>query len=217
MTLRQFGRFAAFTLIELLVVIAIIAVLAGLLLPAITRARERGRQAKCSANVRQIVAGLHMYAQDNHRRLPTITGFCSLGGKTGSSAAYGGATLAEQRPLYRYLPDAGLFQCPSDRGSKEAGLANVFEACGSSYCFPYQDQAGIKAANNLLITTEQFASKKVVIFEPPFLEANNAADFENQWHSSQKASMLGFLDGHVDFLVSSNYSGTINATNQYYY
>lgn len=218
MTLRQFSRYAAFTLIELLVVIAIIAVLAGLLLPAITRARERGRQAKCMANVRQIVAGLHMYAQDNNRRrLPSVTGYCSLGGKTGSSGAYGGATPAEQRPLYRYLRDAGLFQCPSDRGSREANLANVFEQCGSSYCFPYQNQAGIVAANDLLITTVQFPSKKVVIFEPPFLEANNAADFENQWHSSQKASMLGFLDGHVDFLVSSNYSGTGNATNQYYY
>lgn len=217
MTLRPFGRFAGFTLIELLAVMGIIAVLAGLLFPAITRARDWGRRAKCSANVRQIVAGLHMYAQDNRRRLPSVTGYCSVGGKTGSSGAYGGGTPAEQRPLYRYLPDAGLFQCPSDRGSKEANLTDVFEACGSSYCFPYQNQAGIKAANNLLITTEQFASKKIVIFEPPFLEANNAADNENQWHSTQKASMLGFLDGHVDFLVSFNYSGTINETNQYYY
>ena len=218
MTLRKHKKYGAFTLIELLVVIAIIAVLAGLLLPAITRARERGRQVRCAANIKQIVAGLQMYAQDNKRRLPALSSpnFCAIGGKSGTSAALGGTVQADQRPLYRYLPDAALFQCPSDRGSAKDGLVSVFDQCGCSYCFPVADEAGIQAANNLLITSVQFPSKKIVIFEPPFFSGNNVTDFANQWHSSQKMSMLGFLDGHVDFLVSSNYT-TVNATNNYYY
>ncbi len=54
----------AFTLIELLVVIAIIAILAAMLLPALTRAREQARQARCVSNIRQTALGQQMYAMD---------------------------------------------------------------------------------------------------------------------------------------------------------
>src|SRR5437868_1144145 len=65
---KRTGSRHAFTLIELLVVIAIIAILASLLLPVLTRAKQRGQRASCLSNLRQIGIAFTMYLSDGGER-----------------------------------------------------------------------------------------------------------------------------------------------------
>ncbi len=93
-------RLRAFTLIELLVVVAIIAILAGLMLPALSQARTRGRTVQCLANVRSMSLAQHAYAMDHDERM-LIAGsgsFNPQGSWLGHLAPYADAPLGKRCP-----------------------------------------------------------------------------------------------------------------------
>ncbi len=68
------GQSRGFTLIELLVVIAIIAILAGMLLPALAKAKAKAHSAVCLSSMRQMALGTRFYAEDNKDHVPPVVG-----------------------------------------------------------------------------------------------------------------------------------------------
>ncbi len=97
-----------FTLIELLVVIAIIAILAAILFPVFARAREKARQASCTSNLKQLMLGQLMYAQDYDEKFIYWT--TGIGDAHPESNAWWAA-------IYPYVKNVDVYYCPSKGGS----------------------------------------------------------------------------------------------------
>ena len=185
------------TLIELLVVIAMLAVLAGLLLPALAKAKNHGRSAFCLNNLRQWGLATHLYTTDYEDYLPP-DGTPNPGNSSTNSGWY--IQLPRQLDLPRYHqmqwrtnaavdPGLSVWICPANR--RRSNGRNLFHYCLNSYV----DGTGADDRPVRLGFLPE-PSRLVWLFDSKNLPAVGYWGYTHTNLHSQGAQFL-FLDGHV--------------------
>jgi prepilin-type N-terminal cleavage/methylation domain-containing protein len=134
------GKNPAFTLIELLVVIAIIAILAAMLLPALSKAKQKAQQMTCMNQLKQLMLGWHMYAGDNQDKLasndryspnahvydatPPATSDHWCPGRMDNLIPAINPDFIKVGSLYPYLNSVPVYRCPADPNPIRSGNIN---------------------------------------------------------------------------------------------
>ena len=240
-------RIDSFTLIELLIVISVIAILAGLLLPALSKAREKAKDAACMSQIKQFCAASMMYSDEANGWFPTNGERDDAPPRMDRDDKWHGFAL-----LYftGYIRDKSLYYCPASVcyqlndstygfGRQTFGqysasmcyssyfyMANFFSSDGGT---PYSFRNQVMARGPLLgwrSRTAGTAAKKLKPSEDPLLadaiwsSDMTRATFRRSSHMSgakPRGLNIGYIDGHVAWSTFSKMICRLRWVGQYYW
>jgi prepilin-type N-terminal cleavage/methylation domain-containing protein/prepilin-type processing-associated H-X9-DG protein len=199
----------AFTLIELLVVIAIIAILAAMLLPALSKAKQRAWTISCNSNLHQVGLAMKMYADDNGELYPESGGDVYWDATDPSTHKQ-----SWMQQIARYAGNTNVFNCPGNvqLPSELQGPFNYFNGCNAAYIAAGNQFASTKSTSIMFPSAFVLGGDTAgvkggrIIFDPLDADKDDytqncvggAADdsLTEYWQIHSKGQNVMFADGH---------------------